>query len=355
MDQIHAWFGEETLQDRLRRIRRFWQGEGRYLVTVQSTRAAYRQTFDEAGILDGVVDNLEHQATLPGCDLPTLFADFGTVSTAKYWGGTPRFDSTGDNIFLDPVAETVEEALAREPAAVNDPDQDAAFALRLYHRACERLGTEDLWLRTPDFQGTLNTAGMVMNQAQLFMAMAMEPEAVETFLEKANAFLIAYADHLKQETGGRVCGNIWPYTFLPADLGMSFTEDLMPLLSDEMYATFGVPQLERFSHAFGGLHIHCCGQWGHQVENLANADARILAVEFHHPFTTVEELAPLAGETVFVPYYNGDADQDRFPGLGAFYAHLLETTDASVRYWFPFPEDNEDALAFVEHYGAAAG
>ncbi len=353
MDRIADWFGADVLDERLDRIRRFWGGEGRYLVTVQSTTASYRQCFDDETIVARALENLEHQATLPGVNLPTFFPDFGTVSTAKHWGGEPHFDSTGGNLFVEPVAQTAEEALAIEPRPVDDPDLDTARALRLYRTLCDRLETDRLWLRTPDFQGTLNTAGLVMNQEELFMAMATDPDAVHAFLDRVNAFLIAFADHCKRETDGRVIGSIWPYTLLPADLGMSFTEDLMPLLSADMFGEFGIPQVERFSRAFGGVHIHCCGQWAHQVANLAGADANVRAVEFHHPFTTLEAVAPLAGRSVFVPYYNADADGHAFPGLGAFYEHLLATAGPDARFWFAFPEDNADALAFVERHGEA--
>ena len=72
-----------------------------------------------------------------------------------------------------------------------------------------------------------------------------------------------------RKTGGRVCGNIWPSTFLPCDLGLSFTQDLMPLLSVEVYEEFGIPCLERLGAEFGGLHLHCCGDWGRHAPALA--------------------------------------------------------------------------------------
>ncbi|HOF88542.1 MAG TPA: hypothetical protein PLZ36_10625, partial [Armatimonadota bacterium] len=241
MDQLLHLYGEERYHRTLARITRFWGGEGRCLISVLTWEAGYRQTFDDAVILERAPEHLRRMAALPGAQMPYLFADFGTVSTAKYWGGTARFDSTGGNLFIDPAAREIEEALALMPKPVDDPALDGAHGVRLWKALSARLETDSLWLRSPDMQGVLNTAGLIMNQEELLMAMYSEPESVHAFLDKVCDFLIGYASYLRRETADRLCGNIWPYTFLPSSLGLSFTEDLMPLLSPELYAEFGIP------------------------------------------------------------------------------------------------------------------
>lgn len=239
----------------------------------------------------------------------------------------------------DPVARTLEEALAITPRPVDDPALDAVRGLRVYRRVCERLETDRLWFRTPDFQGTLNTAGLVLDQQELLIAMHTEPELVHAFLDRVCAFLIDYGRYLVRETGGKVCGNIWPYTFLPADLGLSFTEDLMPLLSVELYQEFGLPYVARLRDAFGGVHIHCCGDWGRHAPSFPAAGLAPRAVEFHDPFTTIDELAPLAENTVFATYLIADR-QDRYRDAFDYYRRLLAETP--YRYWFPLTGESAE-------------
>ena len=161
MDRLRTWF--PSYDDDLARVERFWQGEGRVVASLYPTVYAYRQSFDDAKILSEAPRFLKAQAAQPGLNLPSFYPDWGTISTAKYWGGTPRFDSTGDNIFVDPVAQTVDEARVLDPLPVADPTMDAHRALELWRALCQRLETDALWLRTPDMQGPLNTAGLVMN------------------------------------------------------------------------------------------------------------------------------------------------------------------------------------------------
>lgn len=335
--------------DHLDLIREFWNGRGRVMATLFAPEPDCRQIFDVDECVERNLGNLEAQIELSGLRLPIVMVDFGTISTAKYWGGDVIYPKdAAERVFIEPAATTIDEALALEPRAVDDPEMDGAKAARIFASVSEAAGSDDLWLRTPDMQGVLNTAGLVMDQEELFMAMYEEPDKVHRFLGRVADHLVDLLDYLKRSTDGRICGNIWPYTYLPADMGVSFTEDLMPLLSADNYKKFGIPHVERFSREFGGVHIHCCGKWGHHAENLKRSAARIRAVEFHHPFTTAEELAPLADEAVLIPYASFDRPETTFGSLVEYYDHLLDSTPTRYRYWFPFTDASPWAADFLK-------
>lgn len=351
MDQLMAWFGAEAYQRNIGLARAFWAGQGRYVVSLNTNRHWYRQNHDDSAAADLAVRQLEAQAAVPGVNIPTLFADYGTVSTAKYWGGTVEFAQPGGQAYIPPVAQSVDEALAIAPRPADDPAMDAARGIRLFDRVRRQLNTNSLWLRTPDMQGPLNTAGLVMNQEELLMAMYAEQGKVHAFLDRVTDFLIEYAMYLRRASAGRICGNIWPYTFFPQDIGVSFTEDLMPLMSPDLYRDFGIPTLRKLEQALGGLHIHCCGQYGHHVANLARSGLRIMAMEFCHPVTRIEELMPLADGTVFIPGILLHA-QDEFRTTTDYYRHLIEK-HPRCRFWFACSDDGQEYRQFVEEFGAA--
>ena len=72
----------------------------------------------------------------------------------------------------------------------------------------------------------------------------------------------------------------------------------------------------------------------------------IKAVEFHYPFTEIEELACLADETVFVPYIMLE-QQSEFQSVVEYYRYLVEETDPSFRFWFACRDDSPDMVAFA--------
>jgi hypothetical protein len=345
MDQLRGWFSQ--YDSTLAQVRRFWAGEGRALISIQADPTAQRKNEDEAAVRAMILPSLERQAALPGISLPAVVADWGTVSTARYWGGA--LTHIGEFVHIEPVAQTLDDVLRIAPLPVDDPAMDAQRALARFAWVRDTLNTDALWLRTPDMQGVLNTAGLVMNQEEMLIAMFTEPDRLHQFLDQVCDFLIDYARYLRTETGGRICGNIWPYTFLPDDLGVALTEDMMPLLSADQYREFGIPYLKRINDALGGLHIHCCGDWGRHVPALVDAGLDIAAVEFHYPATTIEELAPLAERGVVLIPYLLDHKQDRWPSAAEYYQWLLAETPAHYRYWFALVETPE-VVAYVQEH-----
>jgi len=350
MDEILKLFGEERYNQTVERARRFWQGEGRYVISVNPVKHNYRQLFDPARMETLAGLHLADQAAMPGISLPVLTADWGTISTARYWGGKVQFDSTGGNIFINPVAETIDQALALHPLAPDDVEMDGARSIAFYQHLVTRFNTDHLWLRTPDMQGPLNTAGLVLNQEEFFRAMYHSPGKVHAFLDRVTNFLVEYQRYLRKASGHKICGNIWPTTFFPEDLGVSFTEDLMPLISTRLYQEFGLPYLKRLAAEFGGLHIHCCGAYRHQVQTLLQSGLKIYALEFHYPEMLLEDLAPLAGQVVLVPYIILHK-QAQFKSTAQFYRYLIENYADRFRFWFACAEDDEDSLSFARQYG----
>jgi len=112
---------------------------------------------------------------------------------------------------------------------------------------------------TPDFQGVLNTASMIMDQTAFLTDIALAPNKVHKFLDCVYETNVEFFRQLLEKTG-RIDGCFWPPVWLPADIGIMVIEDMMPFLSAESYKEFGIPYLKRLSDEFGGVFFHCCGK-----------------------------------------------------------------------------------------------
>ncbi|MFW6146714.1 MAG: hypothetical protein ACOC7R_05210 [Planctomycetota bacterium] len=338
----------ETAERQLERVRDFWAGRGgRVIVSV--TPGELRGGLQKADLdarFDAHAAHLPRLAELPGVNLPSVYPDFGTTSQALYWGCTPAGGADIAQPFATPAATTLDAAMELTPDPPDAPHRHAAQALALYHRLREHFATDRLYLRTPDAQGPLNTAGMILEQTELLTALIAAPEQADAFLHRVADWLVDLWRYLVDASGGRVCGSIWPHTFLPSDLGISFVEDLMPLLGADTYERFGIPLLRKIDRAFGGLHVHCCGRWGRHAAALAASGVNLVAAEFHYPYTRVEELAPLPERTVFVPYIALDQQSD-FDDVASYYHGLLDDTPTARRYWFALVGDEPETLALA--------
>lgn len=62
MDQIRQWF--TNYEKDLDRVRRFWQGEGRYLISLTTASENYRQSFNDEVMLHKAPKNLEWKSVV---------------------------------------------------------------------------------------------------------------------------------------------------------------------------------------------------------------------------------------------------------------------------------------------------
>ncbi len=56
--------------------------------------------------------------------------------------------------------------------------------------------------------------------------------------------------------------------WMPDGIGVSISNDECALVSAAMHDEFSVPYINRISEAFGGVYIHSCGAWAHQIPSL---------------------------------------------------------------------------------------
>ena len=265
--------------------------------------------------------------------VPSFFPDFGTVSTAGMYGGKLIPASAGGGIHIEPVVQTLDELLNLRPCSFEESDFQRS--IDLYRQVCSRLGTDDVYLRTPDFQGPLNTLALMIDQTELMVGMMEQPELIKTVLGRITDTLIEYAQRYRNAVGPtKMVGSIWPYFMLPDGMGLSLTQDYMPLVGAELYEEFEVPLLKRIADRLGGVFIHCCGEYGRHLPALAASGMKIWGIEAHYPETKVEDVYAAFGDRVVMVPYVSPRGTAEFPTLAAFVRSLAGKPCAKGRYWF---------------------
>jgi hypothetical protein len=275
----------------------FWRGVARPpVVFTHVPDLTYRQK-PPAEMLEMAIELISRWEST-GSNLPPVFVpDFGTVTNAKPWGGKIH-RTDGGQLFIEPVAETLDDALAIDPA----PNPDIELALDLYDKLRHRTGRDDIRFVTPDYQGVLGTAVQVVKQEELLMGMYSEPEKVHAFLDRVCTSNIAFLQAIRKEV--YVDGGVWPYIWLPQEAGIVITEDEMPLLSPDLYREFGLPYLKRISDTFGPVFIHSCGNWLHCADVLRDSGIRNLGIDFCYPYTKLQDIEAALPGLVLQPGFD---------------------------------------------------
>lgn len=153
-------FTPERISQTLDVFRAFLRGETRGPLLTVHAAPDYRQEPDPEVIVERACAQIRADAASDEPHvLPTFWADFGTVSTARLWGGRLMPARDGGGVHIAPVAPALRD-LAALTVQQSYEASDYGRAAALYRRVCERLGTGDVFVRTPDFQGPMNTLAL---------------------------------------------------------------------------------------------------------------------------------------------------------------------------------------------------
>lgn len=126
-------------------------------------------------------------------------------------------------------------------------------------------------IRITDVQGPLDSAALIFGHNNFLLAMITHPKAVHHLLQRVTDLTIDYVQayrNLIHEYGGEFVPTI-NYPWMPDGVGMQIAHDECVMISPEMHDEFAVPYLNQISEAFGGIFIHSCGKWQHQMESLS--------------------------------------------------------------------------------------
>ncbi|MDR1144962.1 MAG: hypothetical protein LBK71_02355 [Verrucomicrobiales bacterium] len=323
----------------LQHINAFLNGQASRLLSV-CHEPVYRQVPDEEEFITKACAVLRRDAAADGDDsvLPVLGPDFGTISTAAIYGGKRIPASRGGMIHIEPVAATVTDLLSLTAQPLPYEQTDFARAARLYHQVRARLELDELYVRTPDFQGPLNTLALLLaDQGELIAGLYEEPETVRAVALRVTDTLIEYVARYRDEIGPeRVVGNIWPFVTLTGGRGVGITQDYMPLLGPDLYAEFELPLLKKIADRFGGVYVHCCGVYGQHLRNLAASGVNLLGLESCYPETPAEQIYEVFGDRVAITPGVGPLGQQEFPTLVALVRSWRGKPVAKARFWFCF-------------------
>jgi uroporphyrinogen-III decarboxylase len=133
--------------------------------------------------------------------------------------------------------------------------------------AQRKLGA-DLPIWTLDIQSPFSVAAQVVDPEELMTACVTSPKAVHHLCGIITDFTIEMMEaHLAQIEHPGFPGRNFPT--IEDRIGICISDDTpLIMLSPEMYREFALPYNSRLGEVFGGVHIHSCGNYRHNLDNL---------------------------------------------------------------------------------------
>ncbi len=331
---MKQFFSDERIARALDRANDFWDARDNSPRVSIYTEPVYRQEQDAAKMLDLAEQCIWKDAETREEDiLPSFWPDFGTISTARFWGGEIIPAPKNGFIHVKPIAHNVSDLAKLRPLPFEQTDFHRAIVL--FRDLEKRFPGKPLFIRTPDLQGSLNTLALVMKQDEMLCAFYDEPAAIHRAIDHITDTLIDYTSRFIREIGAeRVIGNIWPFITLQATRGIAITQDYMPLVGDDIYREFELPRLKRIADTFGGVFIHCCGKYEHHLQSLHDGGFKIHGFELAYPQMNLQRMHDVFGNDIaYLTGVSPDGLQD-YPTIVEYAQHIATLPCAKARFWF---------------------
>ncbi len=144
-------------------------------------------------------------------------------------------------------------------------------------------------IRVTDIQGPLDTAALVLGHNAFMTALRTHPREVHHLLQLVTDLTIAFVRTQREAAGGDFVPALFQ-PWMPDGWGLSISNDECVLISRRDHDEFAVPYFNQLAEVFGGLYIHSCGNWLHQMPSLERV-RNLRGVEFG------------ASETPFAPVF----------------------------------------------------
>jgi hypothetical protein len=126
----------------------------------------------------------------------------------------------------------------------------------------------DLPIWTLDIQSPFSVAAQVVELQELMTACVTNPKAVHHLCGMITDFTIEMMEaHLAQMEHPGFPGRNFPT--IADRIGLCVSDDTpLVMLSPEMYREFALPYNSRLGEVFGGVHIHSCGNYQRNLDNV---------------------------------------------------------------------------------------
>ncbi len=177
-----------------------------------------------------------------------------------------------------------------------------------------------------DTQGPLDTSYLVWEPSAFMLAMYTNPKEVHHLMRLVTDLIIKYVKEQRARSPEFMpCHH--PPLWLPDGRGIAISDDGLAVISAKLYEEFCLPYVNELSDEFGGILIHSCGKFVHQLDNLGKVN-NLRGLNFgatETPFEAIWER--FNDKTALIPHLglNNVGGQIHFENNEEFMGSLLRT------------------------------
>ncbi len=290
------------------------------LFSTEGSETVGERLRDPAKYLDAQLREIEAQSRLPGDFVPALCPSLGVVAIPSAFGCEVVWQER-DFPWVEPIIrERPEKVGALDPPG---PHDGLLGRILDYVRHFRGATGGRLPIRVTDIQGPLDNAALIWGHTEFMLALRTHPREAHRLLQMITDLTIDFVNVMAAEVGSDFVPSLFQ-PWLPAGTGLSVSNDECVMISPAMHDVFSVPYLNQLSDAFGGLYVHSCGNWAHQIPSLEKVRG-LRGVEFGASETPFEVVAQRLNGKAVVACRVGLNREHPVAGMADFVRRVLES------------------------------
>jgi len=234
-------------------------------------------------------------------DIPAIRTNFGTAVFPSAFS-CPLLNTAEENPWAKPIIFDIAEKVyeLKEPRIYGSLLGKVIEFTEYTVKATE--GT--IPIKMTDLQGPLDIAYLLWDSRWFFTALYDYPREVHYLLDRITNLIISFVTEQKKAAGRAEFIPCHLQQWIPWEKGITVSEDLLSILSPQLYEEFAIPYLNRISEYFGGIFIHSCGNITHNLPTL-NYITGLRGIDFGATETPMDEVIKYHGNVAVVSPHVG--------------------------------------------------
>ena len=276
---------------------------------------------DPAKFLHAQLAEIEDQMALQGDFVPCLCPAFGVVNIPAVFGCEVVWWKDNFPSVRPLRLDSPEEVYEIPEPSLGSGEMGRILDYTRYFIA----GTGGrIPIRLTDIQGPLDSAALIMGHTEFLLALKANPREAHHLLQMITDFTIECARTQREivlASGAEFVPSLFQ-PWIPDGFGISVSNDACVMISAAEHDEFCLPYLNRISEAFGGLCVHSCGNWLHQMPSLEKV-TNLRGLEFGVTETPFEPVAERFGGRVVLACRVGLHREIKYAGMADYVTSLM--------------------------------
>ncbi len=235
--------------------------------------------------------------------IPSLYAGYRQNMIPSGFGGQEIIKANATQYWPKPVLKKPEEVYDLPEFSLIDKNSTIFILLenmKFFRK--ETLGTLPLHIVDP--QDAMANASTLLDINDYFAALYSNPDEIHFLHKLCNEAIKKFIDcQIEISEDDYVPINTFWFAWMPKAKGISLSIDVLAMVSPDTVEKFVLPYLNEISDYYGGVVVHSCGNWVHNLEMIKKT-SNLVGIDFGVTETDVGSAIKVFGREVTYMLHN---------------------------------------------------